>query len=220
MPADNAKRKQNRLAQYNKILQFGTVVDNPCEYCSSHFTDCVMDPKSRNCAECTRRGRRCVREFHSEAEWKRVLRESEAIDKRMEEIEKQQVQLTMEMLRLRKQRRLFKARSDRMSSHDDSLMEQFDAEDPLTAEDLAELDREADLDLSARQNRAASEANSQVLAATSEDPTLTQMIASADPSLSLLDSVDFDAFLRSVPQGVSSPSGSTVQPAGGSPSGS
>lgn len=218
MPVDNKTRKQNRLAQYNKILKFGTIADNPCSHCSSHLVDCVMDPKSRNCAECTRRGRKCVREFHSDAEWKRVLKESEAIDKRMEEIEKQQMQLTMEMLRLRKQRRLFKTRSDRMLSHDSFLMEQLDEEDPPTVEDLAELDRLADAN------------DAQVLAATSGNPTLTQLIASANPSSPF----DWDSFLlapagqlgcvgdgvasSSGLQGSSSPSGNVVEPAGGSPS--
>jgi uncharacterized protein YdcH (DUF465 family) len=216
MPVDNATRKRNRLAQYNLILQNGVVADNPCEYCSSRCIDCVMDSKSRNCAECTRRGRRCVRKLHSDEEWQRVLRESAKLDAEIEAVEKQQMQLMAKMLRLRKQKQLFKNRSGRMLNHDSFTMEQLDAEDPLNAEDLAELDRLAD------------ERDTQILAATSENPTLTQMFGPLSPStlegmdLSFLagDSSGFGTSLPPVAQESVSPLGNTSGRAGGSPSGS
>ena len=207
MPVDNAKRKQNRLAQYNSILTNGSVSDDPCEYCFSRGSDCVMASGHRNCAECTRRGRKCAKQFHSSSDWQKVLREQQKIDDEIAQAEQQQLDLMMKIVRLRKMRRSLKTRNDRMLEHDSRLMEQLDEEDPLSSADLAELDRLADA------------SDAQMLAATSEGSTLTQMIASAGPNFSL-DGVDFDAFLRSVPQGVSSPSGSTAQPAGGSPSGS
>lgn len=209
MPSDNQTRKQNRLAQYKSILTNGHPSESPCEYCASHLVDCVMDPKFRNCAECTRRGRKCAKTFHSETEWQKVLREQQKIDEEIALAEQQQINLMMKIIRLRKQRQFLRTRNDRMLDHDSSVMEVLDSEDPLSAEDLAELDRLADAD------------NAQILAATSENPTLTQMIAS-DPALGSdgWSGVDFDAFLASVPQGSFSPSGNTVQPAGGSPSGS
>lgn len=61
----------------------------------------------------------------------------------------------------------------------------------------------------------------QTLAATSDDPTLTQMIAIADLSSDAFwENVDFDASFASALPGSSSPrSSNTVEPAGGSPSG-
>jgi hypothetical protein len=50
----------------------------------------------------------------------------------------------MKIIRLRKQRQFLRSRNDRILDHDSALIEQLDAEDPLSAEDLAELDRLAD----------------------------------------------------------------------------
>lgn len=207
MPTDNKTRKQNRLAQYNSILTNGSVSEDPCEYCFSHGVNCIMDPRHRNCAECTRRGRKCAKKFHSQSEWQKVLREQQKIDDEIAQAEKQQLDLMMKIVRLRKMRRFLKTRNDRMLEHDSRLMEQLDEEDPPTAEDLAELDRLADA------------SDAQVLAATSENPTLTQVIASADPN-SPFSWSEMDAFLLGNAAKSPSPAGGTVEPAGGSPSGS
>ena len=199
MPVDSATRKQNRLAQYRSILTNGSVAEHPCEYCFSHGISCMADPKYRNCAECTRRGRKCAKRFHSETEWQKVLREQQRIDEELAQAEKQQVDIMMKIIRLRKQRQFLRSRNDRMLDHDSALMEQLDAEDPPSAEDLAELDRLAD------------EHDAQALAATSENPTLTQVFGPLSPSV--LEGMDL-SFL------VGGSSGGTVEPAGGSPSGS
>jgi uncharacterized protein YdcH (DUF465 family) len=218
MPVDNKTRKQNRLAQYNSILTNGSSSDNPCEYCFFRGIQCIMDPRHRNCAECTRRGRKCAKKFHTQSEWQKVLREQQKIDDEIAQVEQQQLDLMMKIVRLRKQRQFLRTRNDRMLDHDSTVMDQLDEEDPPSTEDLAELDRLADAD------------NAQILAATSENPTLTQLIASANPSSPF----DWDSFLLapvgqvgdvgsgvaspSGPQGSFSPSGNTVEPAGGSPS--
>jgi hypothetical protein len=94
------------------------------------------------------------------------------------------------------------------------------------AKERAETDRKRDYEDKAAQaanehSGVASNKESTVLAATSEYPTLSQMIASA-PDFHPNDwaGVDFDAFFVPDPRGSFSPSGNTVQPAGGSPSGS
>lgn len=165
----------------------------------------MMDPKHRNCAECTRRGRKCAKKFHSELEWQKVLREQQKIDDEIALAEQQQMDIMMKIIRLRKQRQFLRTRNDRMLSHDSHIMDVLDVEDPLSAEDLAELDRLADAE------------DARVLAATSENPTLTQMIANADPSSSVFwDGLDASLFAS----GGSPSGGGTVEPAGGSPSGS
>jgi hypothetical protein len=199
MPVDNKTRKQNRLIQYQSILTNGSVSESPCEHCFSRGVDCVMDSKHRNCAECTRRGRKCAKKFHSESEWQKVLREQKKIDDELAQAEQQQMEIMMKIIRLRKQRQFLRTRNDRMLNHDAEIMEQLDAENPLSAEDLAELDRLADED------------NARTLAATSENPTLTQMLEMNPLSPSFWGDLSF-----SMPGGV----GGTAERAGGSPSGS
>jgi hypothetical protein len=86
-----------------------------------------------------------------------------------------------------------------MLDHDSALIEQLDTEDPPSAKDLTELDRLAD------------EHDTQALAATSENPTLTQIFSPLSPSV--LEGIDL-SFL------VGDSSSGTVEPARGSPSGS
>jgi hypothetical protein len=208
MPVDNATRKQNRLRQYNSILQTGSVVEFPCDYCSSHCVDCVMASKNRNCAECTRRGRKCERKLHSDAEWDAVLRDEKKVAADLEKAQKQWLEYSMKMnetmakvLRLQKQQQFLKDRSGRMLNHDSDVMAQLDEEDPPTAEDLAELDRLAD------------EHDVRALAATSENPTLTQMLEMHPLSPSFWGDLDVSGL-----GGSPSPfAGGTVEPAGGSP---
>jgi hypothetical protein len=83
-----------------------------------------------------------------------------------------------------------------MLDHDTSVMDQLDGEDPLSAEDLQELECLAN----------EHEATAQ-LATTSDDPSLTQMIGSP----SFWQSVDFSTL------GIS---GGTPEPSAGNPSGS
>jgi hypothetical protein len=38
-----------------------------------------MASKNRNCAECTRRGRKCERKLYSDVEWDAVLRDEKKV---------------------------------------------------------------------------------------------------------------------------------------------
>jgi DUF1009 family protein len=72
------------------------------------------------------------------------------------------------ILRLQKQQKFLKERGVKILDHDTVVMDQLDEEDPLTTKDLRELERLADEhDTTVAQ-----------LAATSDNPSLTQMIGS------------------------------------------
>lgn len=196
MPVSNEVRKRNRLLQYRAILANGSIVDNPCDHCAQSNKSCVMDSKNKNCAECTRRGRKCLKQFHSEREWENLHRDQEKIASELEEAQRNWLEHSQKMqeamskiLRLQKQQRFLKERGGRMLEHDSLLMEQLDEEDPPSAEDLRELERLAD------------ESDAAFLDAVSSDPSLTRMMN--DPSFW----VTFDPS-----------AGGTVEPAGGSPS--
>lgn len=214
MPVDNQTRKQNRLKQYNTILSKGFVADVPCEHCSSRGVDCVMDLKSRNCAECTRRGRKCTKRFHSDREWNSLEAQRQKLADELKTAEKRWLEFSQKMnkemstiLRLRTQQEWLDKRNDRMQLHDAAVLEQLDDDNPLSAEDLAELDRLADA------------SDAQILAATSEIPTLTQMLSSGTGAVGWSDAA-FQSFFD--PSGGDSllPSGNTPLPAGGNPSSS
>ncbi|BCR90110.1 uncharacterized protein ACHE_80833A [Aspergillus chevalieri] len=152
-----------------------------------------MDSKNKNCAECTRRGRKCQKQFHSEREWDSLHRDQEKLAFDLEEAQRlwlehsQKMQEAMsKIIRLQKQQRFLKERGGRMLEHDSKLMEQLDEEDPPSAEDLQELERLADEEEAAR------------LAAVSNNPSLTQMMNS--PSF-------WENFDSAVAGGIPSPTG-------------
>jgi hypothetical protein len=81
-------RLADRIAQSENIARNGLPVPNPCEYCLSHGLPCIMDSKSRNCASCTRRGRKCEKRFHSEKEWDRLKQDEEKLASELEETQR------------------------------------------------------------------------------------------------------------------------------------
>ncbi len=86
-----------------------------------------------------------------------------------------------------------------MLSYDLDVIAQLDEEDPLSAKDLAELDRLTDVE------------DAHALAAILSDPTLTQILAGINPALpSFQDGLDFSGLGGSPP-----PTGGTIKPAGG-----
>lgn len=178
----NERRKANRLRQYNEIVRDGRVSPASCKRCLSAGSDCIMDSKNRNCAACTRVGRKCVREFHSESEWQKLDRERDRIDREIREAEEASfqaaersarasealVQAFAKVARLRKQQNFLKERGSKMQVHDADLLEQLDEEDPPSSEEIAELERMAD----------AQDAAAQQLASTTESHSLSQILNS------------------------------------------
>ena len=103
-----------------------------------------MDSKSRNCASCTRRGRKCEKRFHSLNEWAKLEKNEDKIKADIEQAERQleqsilaqqelshkQSQLLSKVQRLRRQQQLFKERGSKMLDHDTTVMDVLDDEDP------------------------------------------------------------------------------------------
>ena len=152
-----------------------------------------MDSRNKNCAECTRRGRKCQKQFHSDREWNSLHRDQEKLASDLEEAQRlwlehsQKMQEAMsKILRLQKQQRFLKDRGGFMLEHDSKLMEQLDEEDPPSIEELQELERLAD------------EHEAAQLAAVSNDSSLTRMMNS--PSF-------WENFDLTVAGGIPSPSG-------------
>jgi Spy/CpxP family protein refolding chaperone len=164
MPLRN--RYKERCHQADRIVRNGVQVEFPCTWCDSHGLPCFMDSKNRNCAACTRRGRKCEKRFHSDSEWDKLQRDEEKIAREIEETEEQIEQLFAKMKRLRKHRKFLKDRGGRMLDHDSNVLDLLDGEDPPSAEDLRELERLAD------------EHDAAQLAAVSDDPSLTQLVGS------------------------------------------
>jgi chromosome segregation ATPase len=96
-----------------------------------------MDSKSRNCASCTRRGRKCEKRFHSAVEWAKLEKEENQIKSDLERAEIQlekameaQQKLFAKIRRLRKQQQFLKERGSKMLDHDTNVMDVLDEEDP------------------------------------------------------------------------------------------
>ncbi|KAI9038426.1 uncharacterized protein KD926_010845 [Aspergillus affinis] len=128
----------------------------------------------------------------TEREWDRLKRDEDRLSSEIEQAEEQIEQLFAKLKRLRKHRNFLKERGGKMLDHNSYIMDVLDGEDPPSAEDLRELDR------------LASEHETAQLAAVSSDPTLSQLMN--DPAFWSV----FDL----------SAAGGTVEPTGGTPSGS
>lgn len=213
-PKRNKYADNNRLA--DRIERTGRPVDSPCDYCLVRGKCCIMSSyaNSRKCSTCARRGQTCERSFHSDKEWDDLQREEQKLSVDLVEAQKQFLQHSQKMneamakiLRLQKHQQFLKDRGGRMLDHDQVVADRLNEEDPPTAAEFAEF------------NQLAEQQEIRQLAATSEDASLMRMVASLDQDPSSFWAVP-DASLLGVPGGFSSPAGGTVEPAGGSPSGS
>jgi hypothetical protein len=157
----------------------------------------------------------------TDAEWRRLV-------KSQNQIEEEEEAILAKLLRLRKQKRLLQKRAGDFIARDYKEVAELEELERREVEERERLEKERveseQKEREAESARAANEVpqsaittDSRILAATSEDPTLTQLLT--DPSLSW---VDLDAaWLVGSPGRSHSPSaGETVEPAGGSPSGS
>ncbi|CEL09337.1 hypothetical protein ASPCAL12475 [Aspergillus calidoustus] len=180
-PAKRSRYNEFAL-QADLIEKDGFPVDNPCERCALGNFPCVMDSKSTNCAACTRRGRKCEKRFHGARDVEKVIRDDEKYAAELEAAEAELERVMAKIKRLRKMKKFNKERMGDIISHNGALLDRLDEEDPLTAEDLRELERLAD-----EHDAAVAQ-----LAATSDNPSLTQMIGS--PSSPFWQNVDFSTF--------------------------
>ena len=86
--------------------------------------------------------------------------EHERIDKEIQEAKEASAKIFAKLMQLRRQQKFLKECGLKMSAHDAFLLEQLDDEDPLSAEDLQELEH------------LASEQDATQLAAVSDNPSL------------------------------------------------
>ena len=179
-------RVKERVRQADNIKDKGHVVENPCEHCFLKGIPCIMDSKNRNCASCTRRGRKCEKRFHNDREWNELKRNEKQIQAQLAEALAEQAQISAKVARLFKQQQFLKDCGERMLDHDSNVLERLDEENPLSTEELQELERLAD------------EQEAAQLAAVSNDPSLTQMMNS--PSF-------WENFDSTVAGGIPSPTG-------------
>ena len=178
-----------------RIERSGCPVDSPCEYCFSRGKVCIMSStaRSKKCSACAMRGRPCERRFHSDKEWDDLQRNEERIAADLEQAQKRFLEYSQKMnqemskvLRLQKHLKFLKSRNGQMLDHDLSVSDCLNEENPLSAEDLQELEHLAD------------EQEAAQLAAVSNDPSLTQMMNS--PSF-------WENFDSAVAGGIPSPTG-------------
>jgi hypothetical protein len=220
--SSKASVKKNKLADRISDEGYRSVI--PCERCVRLHKVCVRVDSSDRCGPCVGAGgkAKCVMSppSYTDAEWRRLV-------KLQQEIAAERRAALAKVMRLERQESLLRERAGDFIAREYKDIAELEELERREAEELQRLaDERIESELKEREaesSRAASERidhalveDHQVLAATSEDPTLTQLLASSDPS----PNVDFDAFFASFLAASASPSGNTVEPAGGSPSGS
>src|SRR5712664_4130961 len=178
----NEKREQfkERCRQGVEIQESGFKV-YPCRHCTSGNKECfIMPEKYEKCNACTRRGKSCVREFHTDKEWSDLRRLETETETKLREKEEEQTRLMMEIIRLRKMQRLLKERGLKMSDHNKLVSRVLDQKNPISEEELEQFEREF---AEAKVDHAASLNESCQLADVSEVSTLTQLIQDLPPDL-------------------------------------
>jgi hypothetical protein len=153
----------------------------------------------------------CERSFHTDKEWDDLQREEQKVSADLTEAQKQFLQYSQKMneamakiLRLQKHQQFLKDRGGRMLDHDSVVSDRLNEDDPPSLAELSEFDRLAE------------QQEIRQLAATS-DSSLTRMVASMDQMPDAFWAVPDASSLDGV---FGQPPGGTVEPAGGSPSGS
>lgn len=127
MPRD---RYKERLRQADLIERHGFPVDPPCCLCERKNQSCIMDSKSRNCAACTRRGRKCEKRFHSDKEWKELEKAQKSIEDQIRKTREVIASSFAKLNRLERHREFLRERGFKMLDHDTLVMDQLDEEDP------------------------------------------------------------------------------------------
>ena len=125
-----------------------------------------MDAQNKNYAECTHCGWKYVHEFHSKHEWQKLDNKHKWIDKEIQEAKEASAKIFVKLMQLHCQQKFLKEHDLKMTAYDSFLLEQLNDEDPLSAEDLQELEC------------LASEQDATQLATVSDNPSLTQIMNS------------------------------------------
>jgi hypothetical protein len=91
MACQNTQQKLIRERQSQRILENGIPSDFPCICCVHLDQPCIMYSPNRKCAECTRRGRPCEKQFHSQAEWDKLEKAEAKLNYEIAAIEKKSI---------------------------------------------------------------------------------------------------------------------------------
>jgi hypothetical protein len=99
-----------------------------------------MDNKDRNCASCTKRGRKCGNRFHSDREWTEFEKAETKTKEQLDEALAEQVKLSARIVRLFKEQEFLRSRGKRMLDHDTLVMDRLDEEDPPSSQESSPLE--------------------------------------------------------------------------------
>jgi hypothetical protein len=187
-PITLARRSNQKRDQFKEHYRQETNIRNlgfevyPCRYCASKNKTCWIMPKIyEKCASCTRRGKPCVREFHSDMEWANLERSQQQIAAELKSAEKLQAELHEQLLasmgkvlRLRKTEKYLKKRGLKMSEHNKLVSRILDESNPISDKELEQFEQEYQQANSAKLaaisgNLALSESNNQFLSGLWED---------------------------------------------------
>ena len=106
-----------------------------------------MPEKYEKCAACTRRGKPCVRGFHSDIEWLNLERSQQQIVAELESAEKLQAQLHKQLLasmgkilHLQKTEKYLKKHGLKMSEHNKLVSCVLDESNPILDKELEQFE--------------------------------------------------------------------------------
>lgn len=176
--------------QADEIKRQGVPVENPYKSCLHYSICCIIDSKSHNCSSYTCYNQKYKKHFYSKNEQKRLNYNHNALTTQINKTKNQIKALFTRLKSLKTHHKFLNTYSKKVLDHDTVVMDYLNKEDPLSPQDLQELDYLTD------QHKAA------VLAAT-DDPSLSQL--QNDPSIQA--NMNFSAH-------------NIIKQVGGSPSGS
>jgi hypothetical protein len=119
MSSKHTKIKERQTLAIN-IELLGIAMPS-CSTCDRSGRTCIVaDEKSSRCAECVRQGKACDVRGPSLSDWA-------SIDRQEEKLEKEEEEAMMKVLRLRKQKRLLRARRKEMLRRGLRTLDELDA---------------------------------------------------------------------------------------------
>ncbi|RJE21888.1 hypothetical protein PHISCL_05773 [Aspergillus sclerotialis] len=151
MPKRDKYADNKRLA--DRIERTGRPVDAPCDYCRHRSKLCIMstNARSKKCSTCARRGHKCGHQFTTDQEWDNLGRDEVKAACDLAEAQHSFIQYAQSIqeviariVRLQKHQQFLRERGGRMLEHDIAVLERLEEEDPLSTEDVRELERLAD----------------------------------------------------------------------------
>lgn len=135
MPPTRSKKTTQRIELYKHIETQGLEM-SPCSRCAKYDKKCLVAPGSSRCSECVKIGGRNTCDVHgpSPAEWEKLDREEKKLAATWEAAQREQLALferlaeqQAKLLRLDKQRTMFRTRAAEMLRRGLKTLEELDA---------------------------------------------------------------------------------------------